>query len=430
MTIAIEQLYRYNGSSAAALEGDRLVVDLATAGGCGTNPVLAEGFVIPSHAAARALLLVAKVASTRFWTPPNMVAAAIRAADPVVTASPEGLNFESFSLCCGVYCRFDLDVDAFDGTIHRHGTTNVDVNAPLRASLSRVAEGDPLLLKVGVDDLSITTMDDRIIEKRVPLPERWRRGFAEVSTAQSVLEPFLTLQPAGLRRFVEGLPKETDHQPGWVTRSGDSARCSTRPSPGAISLGGASRLRVIREVAPLIRSLTGFGQPGTRVDSSGAGSTAWVAEIPGGRVTIALSPGPARGFSGEGSLLLALATARRGAGGELDPRVQQLADASAGRLGYDVSKADWFARDLPFDLSVVDRAGGRLENARALVGAGSVVIDGNRMGAIVNSGLDAYRVRLVDDEWRCTCPWWGKHRDDRGPCKHVLATVMSLAPGV
>ena len=27
---------------------------------------------------------------------------------------------------------------------------------------------------------------------------------------------------------------------------------------------------------------------------------------------------------------------------------------------------------------------------------------------------------------RCTCPWWGKHRGTRGPCKHVLAARMAV----
>ena len=43
----------------------------------------------------------------------------------------------------------------------------------------------------------------------------------------------------------------------------------------------------------------------------------------------------------------------------------------------------------------------------------------------VRSDANIYAVRRVDGEWRCTCPWYGKHRDDRGPCKHILATVLS-----
>ncbi len=33
----------------------------------------------------------------------------------------------------------------------------------------------------------------------------------------------------------------------------------------------------------------------------------------------------------------------------------------------------------------------------------------------------------VDDGWTCTCPWYGKHHGDRGPCKHVLAVQLVAA---
>ena len=32
-----------------------------------------------------------------------------------------------------------------------------------------------------------------------------------------------------------------------------------------------------------------------------------------------------------------------------------------------------------------------------------------------------HRVRLQPEGDKCTCPWYGKHQGDRGPCKHVLA---------
>ena len=422
----IEQAYSYRGASTATPAADHLNVDFETAGGCDQHPVLAEGFVKHAQATARALLLVAKVAAARFWTPPNMVAAAILAADPVVTAWSGGLRFESFSSCSGVYCRFDLDADGFDGTIHRHGTTNVDVNPPLKAALSRIGEVDPLLIRVGHDDVTVSTLEGQLVEKRVPLPERWVRGFAEVAAAQSSLEPHLRLQPSGIRRFLEALPTGVDHTAGWISPSGNSARWSTRPTPGAMSFGGASRLRVLRDVAPILRSLSGFGEHVSRSPDGQASTTSWVGEISGGRVTIAVSPGPARGFSGEGALLNALASGSHDTGEQPDTHIQRLEAASAGRLGYDVAAAEWFVRDLPFDRSAIDRPGGRLANARTLLGSGAVALDHDRAAAIVTSGRDEYRVRLADGEWRCTCPWWGKHRDSRGPCKHVLATVMLI----
>ena len=33
-------------------------------------------------------------------------------------------------------------------------------------------------------------------------------------------------------------------------------------------------------------------------------------------------------------------------------------------------------------------------------------------------------VRLAADGDRCTCPWYAKHRSERGPCKHILAVQL------
>ena len=37
-----------------------------------------------------------------------------------------------------------------------------------------------------------------------------------------------------------------------------------------------------------------------------------------------------------------------------------------------------------------------------------------------------HRVRLRPEGDTCTCPWYGKHQGDRGPCKHVLAARLFL----
>ena len=66
-----------------------------------------------------------------------------------------------------------------DGEVFDRGTTNVDVNNPLREALARVGGRDPLHLGVGPDELTVTTLDGAVVEKKVPLPSRWLRGFAE-----------------------------------------------------------------------------------------------------------------------------------------------------------------------------------------------------------------------------------------------------------
>ena len=63
------------------------------------HPFFFSGFVAQPAVVAQALLMLARVARTRFYVPPNTLAAVLRAADPVVTSTPEGLRFESFSVC-------------------------------------------------------------------------------------------------------------------------------------------------------------------------------------------------------------------------------------------------------------------------------------------------------------------------------------------
>ena len=250
-----------------------------------------------------------------------------------------------------------------------------------------------------------------VVEKRVPLPERWVRSFAEVAVALSPLEPAVELRSSGLRTFLDALPTAPMRGTAWVTPSGNGARVSSRPGTGAVPAGGIERLRFLRELAPFVSTLTAFGSPGS---SDVAAATAWVAEVEGGRLTFALSPSPSRGFSGEGGLLHALAAP--------DPGTDRIEGASVGRVGYDVTTASWFPRDLPFDRSFLGQPGPRLADARRLVAAGAVEAVGD--GYVVRSGSDEYHVRRVDEGWRCTCPWWGRHGADRGPCKHVLAAVL------
>ncbi|MCB1248753.1 MAG: SWIM zinc finger family protein [Acidimicrobiales bacterium] len=423
----VEHIYRYLRPSTASPGADGVEVTLATAGGCDAHPWLAEGFVASPRPVARSLLLVAKVAATRFWMPPSMVAAAVAAADPVVTVADEVVRFESCSLCCGVYCRLDLDADAFDGVLHRPGTTNVDLNPPVRAELARVGGRDPLRLAIGNDALEVTTLSGSIVERRVPLPARWVRGFAEVGVAMAGLEPVATLGSAHARRLLDSLPASAGRGVSWVVPAGDGLRLASRAAPGGAPVGGPERARVLRDLAPFVRSLTVYGD---RRSTAGTSTTVWSVGLDGARVSIALSPSASRGFSGEGGLLLALARAHDGSGAAVranDPVVRPLDEvqrALAGRAGYDVDRASWFARELPFDRAALAGRVRRLRDAQDLVADGGVAVTAPGT-ARVASGEAVYGVRLVEGRWRCTCPWWGRHGDERGPCKHIVATVLA-----
>lgn len=426
-----DQAYAYRRPS--TLDDGRL--GLETSGGTALagpaeNPYFFGGFLTEPAPAAAALLAVAAVARARYYQP-----ALTRTRDPVVTANGDRLRFESFSACCGVYARLDLLPGALDGRMHDRGTTNVDVNEPLRRALVR-ADG-PLHLSVGPDELAVTTLSGSITEKKVPLPERWLRGFAEVQVITAGFEPRAELSAAEAARFLRSL-RTGDH---WVTPTGRSLRLTARAVPGAVHLAGPQRLEALTPLLPHARSLRVYG-PTVRAGSPPCAS-AWELELPGMRLVLALSPEVRRGFSGEGAVLGALT----GAEGDADlvgallafePKVDvdllaersglpagRVRDAlvrlgTAGRVGYDLAEAACFHRELPYDAALAESMNPRLANARGLVAAGQVHLDGDT--ATVNTS----RVRYASDGTAsCTCPWWTAYRGGRGECKHILATHLT-----
>ncbi|WP_433824969.1 SWIM zinc finger family protein [Actinoplanes sp. CA-015351] len=401
----VSAVYSYLGSSAL---DDGLT--LQTSGGPAAHPRFFTGFLTDPGAAATGLLAVAEVARSRYFRPVSPASL-----DPVVTAGVDRLRFESFSGCCGVYARLDVLPAGLDGEIVAHGTTNVDVNLPLQRALTRVGRADPLHVAVGPDDLTVTTFDGPLVERKVPLPSRWLRGFAE---AQVLTVP-----------------------------AGRTLRLTSRPAPGAVCLPGAGRLVAIK---PFLRYATALVVHGPSVVSgSGPVASTWELSLPGLRLSLTLSPEPYRGFSGEGAVLASLASDEAADDADLisallswDPAidVDALASSSgldagrvrdaltqlgtAGRVGYDVAEASYFHRTLPYSAEAVATMNPRLAGARALAGAGAVTAGADV--SVVRSGDEIYHVR--HESFSCTCAWWAKHRGERGPCTHALAVRMVLAP--
>ncbi|MET7401123.1 SWIM zinc finger family protein [Dactylosporangium sp. NPDC005572] len=387
-------IYTYLRESAVTDTGVDLAIDLATSGGPAPHPYFFDGFVERADIAAAALLVVARVARTRFYTPPGMLAAVLRAADPVVTSDGAGLRFESLSACCGVYCRLDLLPTGLDRPPHARGTTNVDVNPPMRDALSGVAGLDPLHLAVGADELRVTTMDGAVIERRVPLPERWVRSFAEVHLIARSSAAGATYTPAAVRRFLQSQPRGRGALFA-VPAPGGALRLASRPAPGGVGVAGPERLRALD---PLLRHATRVRTYGP---SAGDTGSAWLLDLPGARFTLQLSPSPSRAFSGEGGILTS---------------------DEAGHQGWDLVDAAPFDRHLPLDEAVQAADQPRMRAAEALVASGAVTRSGDT--ATVR-GTDAdYTVRDTPAGERCTCAWFATHALRRGPCKHILAVRL------
>lgn len=416
----------------------------ATPSGAEDHPRFFTGFLTSPQVASAGLLAVADVAAARYFQPQ------LRASlDPVVTGNGDRLRFESFSGCGGVYARLDVLAPGLDGGEVGHGTTNVDVNNPLREALSRIGADDPLHLRVGPEELAVTTLDGPVVEKKVPLPDRWLRGFAESQVIAAGFDLRAELPAAEAVRFLRALPRGGARGgPRWVVPAGGTLRPTTRAVPGAVCLPGPERLVALQRVLRHATALRVYGPAVAPGAGTAATAGAWEAVLPGMRLTLTLSPDASRGFSGEGGVLDALATDEAAQDAELisvllawEPRVDVAGLAAAagltadrvraalvrlgtsGRVGYDTAEAAYFHRELPYDAERVERHNPRLRSARALVAAGAVVLDGAG-GTVTAEDGHVHRVRDEAGVLSCSCLWWARYRGGRGPCKHALAVRM------
>jgi hypothetical protein len=436
------QAYTYTRPSGL----DAGLLGLSTSGGTTSSgpqahPHFFSGVLTQAAPAAAALLALADVAQTRYFQPRPT---AFR--DPVVTCNGDRIRMESFSACGGVYARLDVLEPALDGEVHERGTTNVDVNGPLREALARVGGSDPLHLAVGAEELAVTTLDGAVVEKKVPLPDRWLRGFAEVQVITAAFDPRGELDGPGAVRFLRSLPRAT-REPLWAVPAGRTLRVTSRPVPGAVCLAGPDRLRTMLPLLRFARALRVYGPP--VAPGGGPVSSVWELELPGMRYVLTLSPQHSRGFSGEGAVLEDIATDEAAGDADLlgallsfEPRVEPhlLAERSgiglartraaltqlgtSGRVGFDAAEAAFFHRELPYDPARVAGLNPRLRSARALVEDGAVRFTPGGT-AIVSTAGGEREVRFDGDRAACTCPWWFDHRGERGPCKHVLAARIA-----
>jgi hypothetical protein len=418
--------------------------DGAALTGAAAHPQFFRGFLTAPAAAAAAVLTVADVAAARFDVSEGA------SLDPVVTAGADLLRLESFSGCGGVYARLDILPPGLDGGEVGDGTTNVDISPPLRRALAVLGGVEPLHLAVGPDELEVKTFDGRFTEKKVPLPRRWLRGFAEAQ----VLAAAMTLRaevPAGpaaglLRALPRPVRRSAARTTRWVVPAGGALRPASRPGPGAVCLPGAERLSVLQ---PVLRHATAARVYAPAGAGGGPAAVAWELRLPGMRLVLMLSQDAYRGFSGEGGVLgdLAAGPAEKDAAdllavlpaGARRVDVAGLSQRSglpsgrvraalavlgaSGRIGYDLAEEAYFLRRLPWTAGDAEAFNPRLAAARALVADGAVRLDGAL--ARVGRGDAAHIVRAdAGGRLSCTCQWWARYRGGRGPCRHGLAVRM------
>jgi hypothetical protein len=169
-----------------------------------------------------------------------------------------------------------------------------------------------------------------------------------------------------------------------------------------------------------------------------------------------ISPEVWRGFSGEGQALGSLAIAEESAlpkvraslkwqsvidqgqlarSARLEPAAVDRALkvlGTRGLVGFDLAEQAYFHREMPFDISEVEKLQPRLVAARKLIDANKVRRQKQTKSSVefqvAGSGVE-HRVSIEsgkDTTMKCTCPWYNKHGLERGPCKHILAAQIVL----
>lgn len=451
--------YRYSAPSAIlpTPEGTSLVLSSFSENEESTNEQLFWGRLLYPQMTARCLTTLAAIVHSRFTLTSETIAAMH---DPIISVGNGSLRFEGFSSCAGIYARVDVLPKGLDGEFTGSGTTNVDFNSPMLAGLGGVRQKETVLISVGQKEVAFGFDSGTVIERKVPLPQRWLKGLTSVQHYLASAKPIVELNRVQALRLMQSVPRGKTKSVMYLNQRGRDVAFSPMQYSYAVGIGGIERLRLLDPLIPHIDTLQVFASP------SGS-ATVWLLYCGPLRFCFTLSCTPYRGFSGEGAGLDALVNEistwlpaahdyfdAYGNANQLfspDDLAQELLGpldspqtdtalsmrgtslaqcmAAMGLLGYDLDARSYFYRKLPYKAQRVLSLNPRLKNALKLVEKGQVTLVPRTDGAIEGrvAGSDVWHTVVLNGESaRCTCAWMGQYGGSRGPCKHILAVKKFL----
>ena len=419
-----------------------------TPNGVEDNPLFFNGEIIYPTIVSGGLLVLADIVSTRYF---KYVPVAQR--DPILSAQGDRLRAECFSACNGVYARMDVFQSALDGEI-LYGTTNVDIGSNLRKSLFNIKQGDRLKFRIGDDgwkalhskNLDGSVLTDIHIQRPVQMPDRWVRALGNCAMLHQNMEYKFHIEGMQAKSFIAMLPAATGKErSGWLTPTKTGVMLKSREEKNSVYISGLHRLSALKRIMSNVNAVYFYapndGEPGQMMIE---------VCMTGASITLSLTAKSYEGYSGEGALLDSLSI----------PKILECADridnilnfesrldideisksigivkndmydamellAVSGKLGFDVRERAFFHRELPDDPDRVLKDNPRLVGAKKLL-EDTEYIEDNIWH--VKSGDTTYRVIYPTDEnlenAKCTCTWYLKHQNSRGPCKHILAVKL------
>ena len=420
-----------------------------TPSGIEDNPLFFNGEIIDPVIISGGLLVLADIVSTRYFK-----YVPVDQRDPILSAQSDRLRAECFSACNGVYARLDVFQSALDGEI-LYGTTNVDIGADLRRSLFNIKKEDRLKFRIGDDDWKVfnskklddkTTLTDILIQRPVKMPDRWIRALGNCAMLHKNMKYKFHVEGMQAKAFIAMLPPATGKErSGWLTPTKTAVMLKQREEKNSVYISGLHRLSALKRIMSYVNAIY-FYAP----ESGEPGQMMLEVCMRGASIILSLTAKSYEGYSGEGALLDSLS----------DLKILEYADriddilnfesrldldvmsksmgmikkdmnaaiellAVSGKLGFDVKERAFFHRELPDDPDRVLKDNPRLVGARKLMQETSYVEDDVWH---VKSGDTIYRVIYPTDmraeNAKCTCAWYLKHQNSRGPCKHILAVKL------
>jgi len=402
-------------------------------------PCFFSGSLSNPYIVARCLIALSNVVKARFTLSPAELEAL---KDPIVTVGDERMRFEGFSGCAGVYARVDVIEEGKKDAFVASGTTNVDFNQEMITALAKITKKSNFTLSVGSKEIELSTQNENVVEKKVPLPTRWVKGLTTVQHYLSQSRVVATLNRIEAIGLFRSIPKGRVKNDYYLIKRANKYLFSPMSQNDSIVIGGIDRLHLLAPLLPLVTQVKIFAQE----DNQSITIQLYFEQV---IYSFTLSRDPWRGFSGEGVLLDELmedidedivskmnnfSHANQAFSPTLLPirigkdekdTAKLTAKLSAmGLLGYDLDKAQYFYRQLPFKTSRIATLNPRLKGAKKLLENNQVKIVSNEKSRVearvAGSGVE-HLVVIQYSNAKCTCQWYSKYQGQRGDCKHVLA---------
>ena len=408
--------------------------------------------------------------------------------DPVISVHPDKVFLEVFSKDEGTYANLSVDLEAFDlKSKPTFGTTNIDFSQTLFQAIEQFRSFRETRITIGQQAVEVKTTDkEKVIEKKINVPDSWIRGFLQVQSSAMLPRHSFKMKPMDLYNLLRHLRMNKDIKgkrrgilielvPGepprmvlepWGTVIECGAGIYTGKQSKVIRVWGRRRLMLLRRMLPLVDEvevhLTGSGLPSFWVLRAGQmtftfGLTGFNASNWSQAVNFDLLLPREPSETGElKKMVKHLSKSWSGDRAELAKATQADAEkmlsqlqqgCQDGQLMFDIADNVYRLRPLtsePLKLEkyefrnrhersahdlVLRKGAVRIESENRIHGAGLELVG----HAKVNEDRREYRTQLLISEEgfvsraECTCPMFRQQGLKAGPCSHLIALRMAHA---